>query len=1289
VTKTIVPPGAHVPGTVIPGMGGTIGVTPITTGKEPYPGATSKELVGSNISQGTATTGMITGTEGGYEPRAPHKEPVRETPVVRDVGYGTRIQDADAQTKFGYNPYQQDTSQTRAYDTALSNLETQRNELDRYMTDAQNNMGAINQSIKEIQDASPDSEWTITYYDQDKGKDVTITAKTQEDALWFYNQQKNKAEQSLRDYSSQSNDLNRNIAVIGGYKESGYTIKETDQGFTFGLPKASDVYVYKHGRELSGIALTTASFLESPLAIKTLFGAGQQAITGEKKVGETRLEELSAYALGLDVSIAKGDYFAKVITSPAVIEGVITPALLMGGGALLTEVAGLAKTGLSGLTGKVTEYVAPITQKIAPFTSKITSKVEYIGFRAGFAGKTLAWETGEALAGPGRLAVEYIGVPSAKKAIIKYGMFAMMEGPGLAETARERPEALGGKLGESLFGWELGWGAMELGAKTGIPSGEQAYYKYGKPQPKPTDIYFKDTGRTTLMDIKEPYPQARLLTEKTPGTVTIIEEYPKRGRLELYEAERPKGGLEIPASYEQEVTRLGKGKKTLDIIEAKPGLTKGELLIEEPGKGRLTIKEFTPTSEMKYDMMLGTKTGLATPTSTLPYPGEGTGNLFESMPETTAQAIKSQELIHKPYDISLRPKYKTQGEAIEKIQSYYGEPAKPTSLTGAEPISEKGIFALDTKAEERIFYKEISGAEGKKDFVFDLGRTGVAKKEAVSVIVKGQRKVFTGEQLRGLGKGEIKARPQVYTREQLERALYKPGSMQESLGKQGRLEYRVIEEKPVKPGTRPETGWGEYLGERQEAKIVIEKPKEYALPELESQATAKRTVIPRSGKVPRRFTLEDIIEKPRYEPGPRKGSPFLPEKKGRLTVLEEPRKKTLTPKTEEGFMQSGTYESPDIKYITMERPLTRQEYRILRNIGDFDRTTGGISRYWTGTKPGIKTTERLREGTIHGLLSAREGEGKLIQPTLLGLGELTGLGTISVPRAEQQIKQTYGGDLIQRTKDELGFKQKQEPGLLLGEIPVSLTGTREDVRQIQRTESLQEQLQEQELEQGLLQEPFTETFIEPIRETKLRFKPREPTTEKPTKIIIPRIEPPKKPQTEEPSRYIIGEEKPGEAYDTYVKERSMYAGKIRKPTRFYKATKYPVTSSDAESLGGEITDNTSAISFRIKKAHGTPQRLDRSVQPFSTRAHKFIKKGETYIEKAEYRMDTPGEIKGISALGWGKRKGTGKPNGGLLSSLSSGSTRKKTNSLLASGNKLKENFLFRKKKNGGKKNDYY
>ena len=112
----------------------------------------------------------------------------------------------------------------------------------------------------------------------------------------------------------------------------------------------------------------------------------------------------------------------------------------------------------------------------------------------------------------------------------------------------------------------------------------------------------------------------------------------------------------------------------------------------------------------------------------------------------------------------------------------------------------------------------------------------------------------------------------------------------------------------------------------------------------------------------------------------------------------------------------------------------------------------------------------------------------------------------------------------------------------------------------------------------------------------------------------------------------------GTGYNVYVKERSMYHGKIRKPTRFVKMNKKPLTEPEALAYGGNITDNSAAISFMLRKTKGKPEKLKELVKPWENIKHKFTKRGEVYIEQTPYRLDTVGEHKGISALGIRTRK---------------------------------------------------
>lgn len=146
--------------------------------------------------------------------------------------------------------------------------------------------------------------------------------------------------------------------------------------------------------------------------------------------------------------------------------------------------------------------------------------------------------------------------------------------------------------------------------------------------------------------------------------------------------------------------------------------------------------------------------------------------------------------------------------------------------------------------------------------------------------------------------------------------------------------------------------------------------------------------------------------------------------------------------------------------------------------------------------------------------------------------------------------------------------------------------------------------------------------------------------------------PPVVPETEEPyvphipilnerqkaRQYVTGAGKKGNAYDVLVKERSMYHGKVRKPIRFKKENIVPLSKKEAMGLGATIADNTSAVSFKIKKTSGSPKKSLLPHKSFESIKHKFTKKGDVYIEKPKYRMDTVGEIKGITKLGWESNK---------------------------------------------------
>jgi hypothetical protein len=107
-----------------------------------------------------------------------------------------------------------------------------------------------------------------------------------------------------------------------------------------------------------------------------------------------------------------------------------------------------------------------------------------------------------------------------------------------------------------------------------------------------------------------------------------------------------------------------------------------------------------------------------------------------------------------------------------------------------------------------------------------------------------------------------------------------------------------------------------------------------------------------------------------------------------------------------------------------------------------------------------------------------------------------------------------------------------------------------------------------------------------------------------------------------------------EGYDVYVKERSYVRGKKRYPESWKKANTSPLSEDAALSLGGTAIDQSAAASFKIRPTDGIAKPLKFPVDPWGSISNKFYKKNGVYIESTSNRIDTSGEIKGISALGW-------------------------------------------------------
>ena len=97
----------------------------------------------------------------------------------------------------------------------------------------------------------------------------------------------------------------------------------------------------------------------------------------------------------------------------------------------------------------------------------------------------------------------------------------------------------------------------------------------------------------------------------------------------------------------------------------------------------------------------------------------------------------------------------------------------------------------------------------------------------------------------------------------------------------------------------------------------------------------------------------------------------------------------------------------------------------------------------------------------------------------------------------------------------------------------------------------------------------------------------------------------------------------------------LYTVQAKEKGRFVNLSKEPLPINKAKNLGADAVDNSASAQFKIKKANKQGAVID-DLDFF--KADKFNKKENRYIEKNIHRIDTPGEIEGISAKGWLARR---------------------------------------------------
>lgn len=85
-----------------------------------------------------------------------------------------------------------------------------------------------------------------------------------------------------------------------------------------------------------------------------------------------------------------------------------------------------------------------------------------------------------------------------------------------------------------------------------------------------------------------------------------------------------------------------------------------------------------------------------------------------------------------------------------------------------------------------------------------------------------------------------------------------------------------------------------------------------------------------------------------------------------------------------------------------------------------------------------------------------------------------------------------------------------------------------------------------------------------------------------------------------------------------------------------KVNKKPQWKSEAEALGAEVVDNTTAAQFKVARAAGKPSGF--ALGGFNPFKFSKSKRGDSFMEKNKFRIDTQGEFEGITVKGWLTRR---------------------------------------------------
>jgi len=278
------------------------------------------------------------------------------------------------------------------------------------------------------------------------------------------------------------------------------------------------------------------------------------------------------------------------------------------------------------------------------------------------------------------------------------------------------------------------------------------------------------------------------------------------------------------------------------------------------------------------------------------------------------------------------------------------------------------------------------------------------------------------------------------------------------------------------------------------------------------------------------------------------------------------------------------------------------------------------SPYWTGVKPDISkgitlmvTPKQVISITPSGNIMINKvepiSETSNVNLSILKIDQATGIISVIKPAI---INLTSNINL-----------QRQEMLQKTGQTTINITD--------QQQKQLQQQITMQITKQVQLQIPQLASIISPMIETVMPFIPEFtpyeeiPTEEKITitgEGVVP------------PSGTEMGEVRNIGGFDVLVKNPVYSHGARVHPDSFKKVTSGTLNYWDALALGADIVGNTPKATFKVIPSESKPGALNKRVPSWESVAYQYKKKDDdTWIELPTYRINSPGELEGITMKG--------------------------------------------------------